>query len=91
MEPQQATEGEDVKFEVALSKPDVPVKWMKGGKELKPSDKYEMIDDGNVHILVLHDVKPDEAASYSVKADKLESKADLKVEGISNSVYLEFC
>ena len=81
MEPQQATEGEDVKFEVALSKPDVPVKWMKGGKELKPSDKYEMIDDGNVHILVLHDVKPDEAASYSVKADKLESKADLTVQG----------
>ena len=40
-----------------------------------------MIDDGNKHILKLHDVSPEEAASFTVQAGPVDSSADLTVKG----------
>ena len=81
LKPQEAEKGAEVTFECALSKPDVPVKWLKDGVEIAPSKKYEMIDDANKHILKLHDVSPEEAASFTVQAGPVDSSADLTVKG----------
>ena len=84
LEPQKAKEGEDVVFECVLSKPDVPATWLKDGQEITPSEKVEMIVEGEKHKLILHDVKPEDAEKFTIKVGQVQSTANLIVEGMLN-------
>ncbi|NXT51932.1 OBSCN protein, partial [Pluvianellus socialis] len=54
---EEAREGKQVKLTCELSKPDTPVKWMKGDTVLYASEKYELKQRGTVAELVIRDVK----------------------------------
>ncbi|NXE13805.1 OBSCN protein, partial [Lophotis ruficrista] len=54
---EEAKEGKQVKLSCELSKPDTPVKWMKGDTVLCASEKYEFKQHGAVAELVIRDVK----------------------------------
>ncbi|NWY54059.1 OBSCN protein, partial [Chionis minor] len=54
---EEAREGKQVKLTCELSKPDTPVKWMKGDTVLYASEKYEFKQRGTVAELVIRDVK----------------------------------
>ncbi|NXJ03845.1 OBSCN protein, partial [Odontophorus gujanensis] len=52
----EAKEGKQVKLTCELSKPDTPVKWMKGNTVLHASEKYEFKQHGTVAELIIRDV-----------------------------------
>ncbi|NXP14692.1 OBSCN protein, partial [Thinocorus orbignyianus] len=58
---EEAKEGKQVKLTCELSKPDTPVKWMKGDTVLHASEKYEFKQRGTVAELIIRDVKPIDA------------------------------
>ncbi|NWH73909.1 OBSCN protein, partial [Piaya cayana] len=54
---EEVREGKQVKLTCELSKPDTPVKWMKGDTVLYASEKYEFKQCGTVAELIIRDVK----------------------------------
>lgn len=70
----------DAVFAVELSPPDIPVTWLKNGKEIKPSDKYIIISEGNVRKLIVKNADEDDENDYSVVAANVKSTSKLKTE-----------
>ncbi|NWS70039.1 OBSCN protein, partial [Crotophaga sulcirostris] len=54
---EEVKEGKQIKLTCELSKPDTPVKWMKGDTVLYASEKYEFKQRGTVAELIIQDVK----------------------------------
>ncbi|XP_059200801.1 obscurin [Centropristis striata] len=80
LESQMADEGGSVTLHCELSKPGVPLEWKKGELGLCPCAKYEIIHAGQVASLVVHDVDPEDAGSYTCDAGALQSTAQLAVK-----------
>lgn len=70
----------DAVFEVELNPDDVPVKWYKKGKEIKPSDKYVISSSGKTRKLIVKDATEDDETDYSVVAANVQSMSQLKTE-----------
>uniref|UniRef100_A0A4W5NVY9 Ig-like domain-containing protein n=1 Tax=Hucho hucho TaxID=62062 RepID=A0A4W5NVY9_9TELE len=70
-------------FECTITK-DVPkVMWFKGSDTIGTSDKkYEIIDDGKKHMLVINNCEFDDEGIYSIEASGKKSTATLTVEGM---------
>ena len=64
---QTAKVSEKVEFICELSMENANVTWLKDGKQLAPSAKFEMVQEGRVHKLVIPSVTKDESAKYAVK------------------------
>lgn len=71
----------DAVFECEVSLENVPAKWYKANKPLKAGDKYEMIVDGCVHRLIIHDINSNDETEYSIVARGKKSAAELFIEG----------
>lgn len=78
---QEAKEGKQIKLTCELSKPDTPVKWMKGGTVLYASEKYEFKQHGTVAELIIRDVTSIDAGDYTCTAGELKTTAQVKVHG----------
>lgn len=65
-----------------LSKPGVPLEWRKGELGLCPCAKYEIRQTGHLASLVIHDVDPDDAGSYTCDTGAHQSTAQLAVKGM---------
>ena len=76
-----ASEHATVTLECEVSKPDVKVTWMRNDTEVQLGPKYETIDEGTIHKLVIHDVTPEEVADYTIKVGAVASTGHLDVEG----------
>lgn len=70
----------DATFVVELSLADVPVKWLKKGKEIKPSEKHVIISEGNIHKLIVKNATEDDEVDYTVVASNIRSTSLLKTE-----------
>ena len=70
----------DATFVVELSPPDVPVKWFRKGKEIKPSDKYIITSEGGVRKLVVKNVTEEDQTEYTALAANVKSSSKLKIE-----------
>ena len=68
-------------LECELNKPDVPVKWLKDGKELTPDDRVKFSVDQYIHQLVMTDVTLDDTAKYSCVCGDVSTEAMVTVEG----------
>lgn len=51
-----------------LNKANVPVKWFRENHEIRPEldDKYEIISEGAIHCLLIHDVQKEDSSKYVV-------------------------
>ena len=59
--------GLSAEFSCKISKEGLKAEWLKDGKIIKHGDKYNMMDEGNSHKLIItHDQAEDEA-EYTVK------------------------
>lgn len=78
---EEAKEGKQVKLTCELSKPDTPVKWMKGDTVLYASEKYEFKQRGTVAELIIRDVKSIDSGDYTCSTGEQKTTAQVKVNG----------
>ncbi|MBZ3888895.1 Obscurin [Sciurus carolinensis] len=67
-------------LECQVSRASAQVRWFKGGKELQPGPKYEMVSDGLYRKLVINDVQPEDEDSYTCDAGDVKTSAQFFVE-----------
>jgi len=79
---------QDVTLTCTVSKDDVELTWKKNGQEIKPDGKkFEVVRDGTVHRLVIHDVQLDDDAEYQCCFGDDLSSCKLHVEGNTPTFY----
>ncbi|XP_053392348.1 uncharacterized protein LOC128555021 [Mercenaria mercenaria] len=87
----------DIKIEVApntatficeVNTSESLVEWYFHNQHIEKSNKYEMIDDGPVHKLIIRDVSEEDEGKYSIIANGLRSDATLKIEVTVKEIYL---
>ncbi|XP_036428799.1 titin-like [Colossoma macropomum] len=75
-------EKKQAKFECSITK-DVPkVMWFKGSDIITSGNKYEIIDDGKKHILIINNCEFDDEGEYTIEVLGKTSTAKLIVEGM---------
>nr|CAD7257406.1 unnamed protein product [Timema shepardi] len=75
----------DATFTIELSRPNVEVKWLKKGKELKPSNRHIITEEGTVRKLIIKKVTLDDQTDYSCVAINVKTSSKLKVEIIETA------
>ncbi|XP_069770989.1 obscurin-like isoform X13 [Narcine bancroftii] len=78
----QAKEESTVFLLCELSESEVPVTWKKGSITIKPSDKYEVRQQGSMAKLVISDLTLEDAGEYSCVSGDQQTTASLKVEAL---------
>lgn len=74
-------EKKQAKFECTITK-DVPkVMWLRGSDIITPDQKYDIIDDGKKHMLVINHCEFEDEGEYTVEVLGKTSTAKLTVEG----------
>lgn len=74
-------EKKQAKFECTITKDVSKVIWFRGTEIVTPSPKYEIIDDGKKHMLIINNCEFDDEAQYTIEALGQKSAAQLMVEG----------
>ncbi|XP_053389218.1 uncharacterized protein LOC123533163, partial [Mercenaria mercenaria] len=67
-------------FQCKINKVGVDVKWYHGSQVLSPSEKYQLVDEGPIHILKIHNVVDTDEGTYHIVADGQTSSAMLYIE-----------
>lgn len=80
LQSKEVTEGGLASLRCNLSKA-APVEWMKGGKPLKPSEKYTMKQKDTVAELTVHDVTELDAGDYTCVCGDQKTSVSLTVHG----------
>ncbi|KAB0360346.1 hypothetical protein FD754_004502 [Muntiacus muntjak] len=84
LEDQQATLGEDVVLRCELSRQGTPVHWLKDGKAIRKSQKYDLLTEGTRASLVIHAVSLKDSGKYTCETESSKSTASLQVEEKAN-------
>lgn len=77
----KATPGEDPELSCEITKPDATVKWLKNGRLIRVSPKYEMIQKDYLVKLIIHNVAIIDSGEYCCEADGIATRARLDVRG----------
>nr|XP_019585378.1 PREDICTED: obscurin [Rhinolophus sinicus] len=67
-------------LECQMSRASAQVRWYKGGVELQPGPKYEMVSDGLYRKLIINDVQPEDEDTYTCDAGDVKTCAQFFVE-----------
>ncbi|XP_032704376.1 obscurin [Lontra canadensis] len=84
LEDQKAAPGEDVVLSCELSRAGTPVRWLRDGKAIRKSQKYDLVVDGPRAMLVVHAVSPKDSGEYTCETEASKSTASLRVEEKAN-------
>lgn len=77
----QVYEKDEARFELELSRPPKSFRWLKGSQELQGDDKYEMIQEGNMYVLVIRSAAFDDEAKYMFEAEDKRTTGKLVIQG----------
>ncbi|XP_071275375.1 obscurin [Agelaius tricolor] len=80
---------EEAKLQAELSDTEATVKWMKDGKELKASEKYEFQTVGKRHILKIRSTAEEDAGVYECVCEGDKMVYQLSVKALANFVNKE--
>ncbi|KAK5920272.1 hypothetical protein CgunFtcFv8_024099 [Champsocephalus gunnari] len=75
-------EKKQAKFECTVTKEVSKVLWFRGADIVTPSPKYEIMDDGRKHMLIINSCEFDDEAQYTVEVLGQRCSALLAVEGM---------
>uniref|UniRef100_A0A452G6J3 non-specific serine/threonine protein kinase n=1 Tax=Capra hircus TaxID=9925 RepID=A0A452G6J3_CAPHI len=84
LEDQQAMLGEDVVLRCELSREGTPVRWLKDGKAIRKSQKYDLLTEGTRASLVIHAASLKDSGKYTCETESSKSTASLRVEEKAN-------
>ncbi|XP_025032708.1 obscurin-like, partial [Python bivittatus] len=73
-------EGNTAFLKCELSQPNISVIWKKGSEIIAPSSKYEISQEGTIHILKIYHVNPMDSGKYICDIGHQKSTATLSVE-----------
>lgn len=76
-------EHKQAKFECSITKEIPKVMWFKGSDIITSGNKYELIDDGQKHILIINSCEFDDEGEYTIEVMGKTSSAKLTIEGKS--------
>lgn len=74
-------EKDEARFEVEVSRPPKSFRWLKGSQELTSDDKYEMIQEGKMYVLVIRLAAFDDEAKYMFEAEDKRTTGKLVIQG----------
>lgn len=77
----QVYEKDEARFEVELSRPPKSFRWLKGSQELQSDVKYELIQDGNMYVLLIRSAAYDDEAKYIFEAEDKRTSCKLILQG----------
>lgn len=77
----EGTETDSIKMICEVSKPSAEVTWYKGDQEIPEGGRYEHVADGRKRILIIQDLRMDDAGEYQCKLPASETKGTLKISG----------
>lgn len=77
----QVYEKDEARFELEVSRPPKSFRWLKGSQELQSDDKYEMIQEGNMYVLVIRSAAFDDEAKYMFEAEDKRTTGKLVIQG----------
>ncbi|KAG8138689.1 hypothetical protein E2320_001557, partial [Naja naja] len=86
LENQEVKEGSTITLATALTKPDVPVQWMKGSAQLQPSHKYEMRQKASYVELLIRDAQVEDAGHYTCQTEDQQTTASVLVKEIPATI-----
>lgn len=75
-------EKDSVILECELNKPNIPVRWLKDGVELVPSDRIRLVSDGNIHRLIIDDATLEDSGTYTCVCGSVTTEATLGIDGM---------
>uniref|UniRef100_A0A4W4GQ03 Ig-like domain-containing protein n=1 Tax=Electrophorus electricus TaxID=8005 RepID=A0A4W4GQ03_ELEEL len=76
-----ATTGEDAELSCEVTKPEVTTRWLRNGRLIRVSPKYEMSQKGHLVKLTIHNATVRDSGVYCCEADGLATRARLEVRG----------
>lgn len=74
-------EKKQAKFECTVTKEVPKVMWFRGAEIVTPGPKYEIIDDGLKHMLIINSCEFDDETQYTIEVLGEKCSAQLRVEG----------
>ena len=75
-------EGELFELSCELSKPNVPVRWMKNRQPLSPSDRIKILCERYRHVLQIMEAIPEDEGEYTlILPDNTETSATVVIKG----------
>lgn len=88
----EGTETDSVKLICEVSKPTADVTWYKGDQELPEGGRFDQIVDGKRRILLIQDLKLDDAGEYNCRlTPSIRTSGNLKINGLrENQSFLLF-
>ncbi|KAG9472586.1 hypothetical protein GDO78_018425 [Eleutherodactylus coqui] len=79
LEDKTSTAGEDIVLKCELSKEDANIKWLKDGKVLKKSQKYEICQEGTEAWIVIHETSSKDSGEYICETSISKTKASVQI------------
>lgn len=77
----KAVPGEDAELSCEITKPEVTIRWLKNGHQLRQSPKYEMSVVKNLARLVIKNTTIRDSGDYCCEAEGVASRAKLEIRG----------
>lgn len=74
-------EKDEARFELEVSREPATFHWFKGTQELENDDKFEIIQEGKRHTLVVRSARYSDEARYSFEAEDKRTSGKLIIEG----------
>ncbi|KAI4499904.1 hypothetical protein M0802_005160 [Mischocyttarus mexicanus] len=71
---------QDATFLIEISQSNIPVTWLRKGEIIKKSEKYVIIDEGNVKKLIVKKCTTEDIAEYTAVVTNVKTSSRLKVE-----------
>ncbi|XP_058521044.1 obscurin-like protein 1 isoform X3 [Ochotona princeps] len=78
----RAREGDGATFECTVSETETAGSWELGGRPLKPGDRVRIRQEGKKHILVLSQLRTEDAGEVRFQAGPAQSLTQLEVEAL---------
>ncbi|XP_052419981.1 obscurin [Carassius gibelio] len=81
----KATPGEDPELSCEITKPDATIKWLKNGRLIRVSPKYEITQNNYLVKLIIHNAAIMDSGEYCCEADGIATRARLEVRDLQHT------